>query len=226
MSNEKNNSDDFSFKPFKDLMKFIDKKGIKLRQNRREPVDMDEEVSDEEMFVLAMSQVKEIKEFRMLEIGDKKPYKGFPKIDPNEEIIKNLFDIVQGKARINLRDTQEYAEWLNPKYAAIYRKDITKKLHEKRFSIQDFIDLHGMTVDEAEKAVDIFINDSLRKGLRCIKFIHGRGLRSPVGCSVLKEALIKWLTGRYHKYIIAFATAPQNDGGLGAMYALLRKRHK
>jgi DNA-nicking Smr family endonuclease len=67
------------------------------------------------------------------------------------------------------------------------------------------------------------LKDSFRKGLRCVKIIHGRGLRSPLG-PVLKTAVIKWLSGRYRKSIIAYVTARQCDGGLGALYVLLRKK--
>lgn len=223
MSSANDKSDDFSFKPFKDLKKIIDNKGIKLSKEQMDSAGKD--LSDEDLFALAMSQVQEIKEFRMIQIGNKKSYQRCERIDPDKEIIDMLSDIIQGRVKINLRDTQEYVEWLNPKYAAVYRKDIARKLHENRFSVQDFIDLHGLTLDETEDVVDTFIKESLKHGLRCIKFIHGRGLRSLSGCAVLKEALIKWLTGRYDKHIIAFATAPHYDGGLGAIYVLLRKRH-
>ncbi len=222
MTKSKDNPDDFSNKPFKDLRNIIDKKGIQIFNSQLKSTE--ECLSDEELFALAMKQVQEIKEFRMLKTCNKKLPQRFPKIDPDKETIDMLNDIIEGKAKINLRDTQEYVEWLNPKYANFYRRDIPRRLHEKKFSVQDYIDLHGFTVDEAEKAVDTFIKESLKQGIRCIKFIHGRGLRSPIGAPVIKEALIKWLTGRYHKYVIAFATASQNDGGLGAMYVLLRDR--
>jgi DNA-nicking Smr family endonuclease len=39
---------------------------------------------------------------------------------------------------------------------------------------------------------------------------------------ILKEAVISWLTGRYRRNVIAFVTARQCDGGLGALYILLR----
>ncbi len=222
MGKAKENPGDFSFKPFKELKEIIDKKGIKLSNKRT--TSKDEDLSDEELFALAMSQVQEIKEYRMLKIGDKKPYQTAGRIDPDEEIINALSEIVQGRRRINLRDTSEFVEWVNPHYAAIYRKDIVRRLHEGKFSVQDVLDMHGLTLDEAEAEVDNFIKNSMIKGFRCIKFIHGRGLRSPSGEAVLKEALIKWLMGRYHKHIIAFATALHNDGGLGAVYVLLRKR--
>jgi DNA-nicking Smr family endonuclease len=76
-------------------------------------------------------------------------------------------------------------------------------------------------VDEAEQELEKYIKESIRKGYRCIKIIHGRGLRSPKG-PILKEAVISWLTGRYRKNVIAFVTARQCDGGLGALYILLR----
>ncbi len=89
--------------------------------------------------------------------------------------------------------------------------------------MQDFIDLHGFTVDEAEVHVEEYLRSARLNGLRCIKIIHGRGLKSPLG-PVLKEALVGWLSGRYRKNIIAFATARRCDGGLGALYILLKER--
>ncbi len=89
------------------------------------------------------------------------------------------------------------------------------------FSVQDCLDLHGFFFDEAETVTEQFLKEALVKGLRCIKIIHGRGLRSPDG-PVLKNALIGWLTYRYRKNVIAFASARQCDGGLGAIYVLLK----
>ena len=221
MGKEIENPDDFSFKPFKNLSEVIRNKGFQLSKKE---LKTDDALSDEELFIAAMREVKEIKEFRNLAIESKKRPQKLHKLDPDQEILDELSEIVKGKGRINLRDTQEYVEWFNPKYANIYRKDLAKKLHEGAFSVQDYLDMHGMTLEDAEIAVETFINDSLIKEFRCIKFIHGRGLRSPTGEAVLKNALIKWLMGRYHKHVIALATAPYNNGGLGALYVLLRKR--
>ncbi|MBF0554323.1 MAG: Smr/MutS family protein [Nitrospirae bacterium] len=86
--------------------------------------------------------------------------------------------------------------------------------------MQDYLDLHGYTLEEAEIMAGEFIRDSVRRRLRCVKIIHGRGLRSPSG-PVIKDALMRWLTGR-RKYVKAFATARGCDGGLGAVYVLLK----
>ena len=70
--------------------------------------------------------------------------------------------------------------------------------------------------------MDLFFTDAIKKGHRCVKIIHGRGLRSRAG-PVVKHAVIKLLSSRYRKKIIAYVTARQCDGGLGALYVLLAK---
>ena len=56
-----------------------------------------------------------------------------------------------------------------------------------------------------------------------MKIIHGRGLRSVKGPRI-KDAVVRRLLGQYRKDVIAFTSARQCDGGLGALYVLLRKR--
>ncbi len=219
----KNPPDDFSYKPFKHLNDIIRDKGIQLSEEKTKISDNG--LSDEELFASEMSKVREIKEFRRLAIKNKQPFHKPTKTDSDREVINALSNIVSGRGGFSLRDTQEYVEWLNPKYAAFYRKDTAKKLHEGAYSVQDYLDMHGMTLDDADVIVDNFLNESMIKGLRCVKFIHGRGLRSPSGAAILKDALIKWLMGRYHKHIIAFATAPHYNGGLGALHVLLMRRN-
>jgi DNA-nicking Smr family endonuclease len=108
-------------------------------------------------------------------------------------------------------------EWVNPGY----RKELIRELHKGRFAVQDYLDLHGYVLEEAEGALKDFLREALQRGHRCIKIIHGRGLRSPAG-PVLKKAVIDLLSTRYRKHLIGFCTARQNDGGLGALYVLLK----
>jgi DNA-nicking Smr family endonuclease len=133
-----------------------------------------------------------------------------------DEVLKTLEEIVSGKRPVKLQHTQEYVEWANKDY----RGGVVKNLHEGRFSVQDTLDLHGTVMEEAETLVCSFLKEARRKSFRCIKIVHGRGLRSPNG-PVLKKAVIRWLSVHYRKQVIAFATARQCDGGLGALYVLL-----
>ena len=213
---KKQEPETFLFQPFEDLKKIIEDKGVKI--SCKPPVAKKEKpVNDEELFVNAMREVREIKEFRNIPLQRKKEMALPGKISSDNEAIKILEEIIAGKRSIHLPDTQEYVEWKNRDYKGVN----IKKLHEGKFSVQDCLDLHDMTVEEAEGEVAYFIKDSLIKGHHCIKIIHGRGLRSPKG-PVLKNSLLKWLSGRYRKFIIAFVTARQCDGGLGALYILLK----
>jgi DNA-nicking Smr family endonuclease len=216
MSVKKEASETFLFEPFKDLKKIIESKG--LRMSCTPPVaKKDGPLNDEELFAIAMKGVREIKEFRRIPARRRKAIALRRKMFPDKEALKALDEIVTGQRAMHLPDTQEYVEWINK----AYKGTVVRKLHEGKFSIQDYLDLHGLCVEEAENAVEYFLKESRIKGHRCIKIIHGRGLRSPKG-PVLKDDLIKWLSVRHRKNIVAFVTARQCDGGLGALYVLLR----
>jgi DNA-nicking Smr family endonuclease len=171
--------------------------------------------TDEEVFLEAMADVKERQEFREI------PYKSpamikvtHPRSEDNVELLK---DIVRGKRKIRLSDTGEYREWTRTGT----RKDLTKRLHQGDFSVQNYIDLHGLTLIGAEEALKQFFKKAITKQYSCVKVIHGRGLKSPKG-PVLKEALTRWLQVPFRKWVLAYATAKDCDGGLGATYVLLK----
>ncbi len=210
----------FACRPFDKLKKKIESTTAvsiptPVRQKKKE------EYTDEELFSNAMDGVREIEIFRELSCAHhpRRTAKITHKADPEQEALAILEEIAEGQRPIHLPDTQEYVEWTNPEY----HEHVIPKLHEGRFSVQAYLDLHGCTVPEAEAELDQFFQESFKKGLRCIKIIHGRGLRSVKGPRV-KDAVIRRLSGRFRKDIIAFVTARQCDGGLGALYVLLGKK--
>lgn len=220
MGNRKNQSEEFSFHPFKDLKKIVDRKGIKLavpQETEQGNGYVTKEDDDDRVFADAMREVREIEEFRRLPVEYRKAVSRRRNCSTDKEALDALEDIVSGRLPIHLPDTPEYVEWVNRDY----RGDITRKLHEGKFSVQDSLDLHGLCLNDAESAVVSFLKESLRMRVRCIKIIHGRGLRSPGG-PVLKDAVMRMLSGRFRKKVIAFVSARQCDGGLGALYVLLR----
>jgi DNA-nicking Smr family endonuclease len=77
-----------------------------------------------------------------------------------------------------------------------------------------------MTAAEAVARVIRFI-DSGHHRHRCVCIIHGRGLHSAANVSILKTRVRACL--RTHRAVLAYADAPRDDGGAGAVYVLLRK---
>ena len=167
-----------------------------------------------------MTDVREIVAFRVLPCAkaSKRTAPSREKHDPEVDALAILVQIAAGSHPINLSDTQEYIEWTNPDVHGT----VTGKLHAGHFSVQGYLDLHGFTGKEVNDELDLFLAEAVRKDWRCIKIIHGRGLRSVKG-PVLKNAVAKRLAGRYRKQVLAFVSARQCDGGLGALYILLGK---
>ena len=100
--------------------------------------------------------------------------------------------------------------------------DILSKLRRGHWVIQAAIDLHGMVSDEARVYVATFLNDCKKRGLRCVRIVHGKGLGSKNREPVLKHKLRNWLVQRDE--VIAYAQARKIDGGSGAVIVLLKSQ--
>jgi len=98
-------------------------------------------------------------------------------------------------------------------------KQILKKLRRGDWAVQDELDLHGHNSDEARSSLVAFLNRSKKRGVRCVRIIHGKGLGSKNREPVLKYKVRAWLTQR--EEILAYCEARAVDGGSGAMTVLL-----
>jgi len=99
---------------------------------------------------------------------------------------------------------------------------VFKRLRRGGFSIQEELDLHGMTVAEARDALKEFVSECADLNRGCVRIIHGKGLGSGRRGPVLKAHVNGWL--RHWDHILAFATAKPRDGGSGAVYVLIKRR--
>ena len=180
--------------------------------------------TDREIFLEAMEGVRQIKEFQTAAFParpkPKPPEKGawgVSSLADEAFVMRHLSALVRGKARITLSQTGEYIEWTGPGTPS----GLARRLHGGEFTVREYIDLHGMTRDEAFGAMRSFLLEARVKRTFCVKVIHGRGLRSPAG-PVLKEAVRKWLEGPFRKYVLAYSSARACDGGPGATYVILK----
>jgi DNA-nicking Smr family endonuclease len=98
-------------------------------------------------------------------------------------------------------------------------RDILRKLRRTHWVIQDDIDLHGLTGDEAVERTAAFLAECRRLGKRCVRIVHGKGLRSPGREPVLKRRIRRLLTRRDE--VLAFVEPRAIHGGAGAVVVLL-----
>jgi len=98
------------------------------------------------------------------------------------------------------------------------------------------IDLHGFTLQEANKTIEKFINDSYDQNVSKIIVVTGKGLHSSVekdpyvskDLSILKYSVPDFIENNTDlmKKVIEIRDAEIKDGGSGAFYILLKKNYK
>ncbi|HEY1610023.1 MAG TPA: Smr/MutS family protein [Paraburkholderia sp.] len=98
--------------------------------------------------------------------------------------------------------------------------EVVRKLRRGTWIVQAQLDLHGMRREEAREALATFIREAGKRGLRCVRVIHGKGLGSAGKEPVLKGKVRAWLVQK--EEVIAFCQARPHDGGAGAVLVLLQ----
>lgn len=97
------------------------------------------------------------------------------------------------------------------------------RLKRGRLRPEARIDLHGMTQDQAHRALVRFLDRARAEGWRCVLVVTGKG-RVSEGGGVLRSQTPNWLNApAIRPQVLAFAAAQPRDGGLGALYVLLRR---
>jgi DNA-nicking Smr family endonuclease len=161
-------------------------------------------------------------------VGDVKPIKAAKRAEPYRVPPKPLparrdddeHAVLEDLVRLATRDGgdfdwQEDQSFLRPGLP----RDILRKLRRTHWSVQDHLDLHGLTGDEAVAEAAAFIAACTRRGIRCVRIVHGKGLRSPGREPVLKRQ-IRNLLARLEA-VLAFVEPHASEGGSGAVVVLL-----
>ena len=106
-------------------------------------------------------------------------------------------------------------------YQAGVQRRVLGKMRRGGYSVTAELDLHGCTVQQARARLSDFLAALDRRRQTCVRIVHGKGLRSPGRRPVLRNKVAVWLARR--RDVLAYCSAPPHDGGLGALYVLLRK---
>ncbi|HEY4542615.1 MAG TPA: Smr/MutS family protein, partial [Noviherbaspirillum sp.] len=115
-----------------------------------------------------------------------------------------------------LLDTDEALSYARPGIGG----DVLRRLRRGHWVIQGQLDLHGMRRDEAREALAEYLRQAVKRGLRCVRIIHGKGLGSVNREPVLKNKVRNWLVQK--EEVIAFCQARADEGGAGALVVLLK----
>lgn len=137
------------------------------------------------------------------------------------EALAELCDLVEGNGAFDVTFSDEHVEGACPGLDV----RLLRRLRRGEFASQGYLDLHGCTWEQARERVDSFLSQALREGKRCVLIIHGRGRNSKDQIPVLKSRLTAYLSeGKWSRLLLAFSSARPVDGGVGALYVLLRRQ--
>ena len=132
------------------------------------------------------------------------------------------------------KDKQDWENFLNNK-EKIPNKDFVQKKNIRYEKIKK-IDLHGYTIEEANKAIEQFIQKCFEESVTKIIVITGKGLRSKnvenpylsKNLSILKYSVPEFIEKNKSltRLIIETTDARIEDGGSGAFYIYLKNKNK
>ena len=132
------------------------------------------------------------------------------------------------------KDKYDWENFLNNK-EKIPNKDF---VHKKKIRYEKIkkIDLHGYTIEEANKAIEQFIQKCFEESVTKIIVITGKGLRSKnvenpylsKDLSILKYSVPEFIEKNKSltRLIIETKDAEIEDGGSGAFYIYLKNKNK
>ena len=137
-------------------------------------------------------------------------------------------------SRISDKDKKDWQNFLKNK-EKLPNKDLLSIKSFKKNLVRK-VDLHGLSLDDANNVIYKFINKCFEDGVFQIIVITGKGLRSKnklnpyvsKDLSILKYSVPEFIKNNknLHQKIIQIKDAEIEDGGSGAFYVFLKNKLK
>ena len=172
---------------------------------------------EDALFKQAMSGVRAIKQAEVSIALSTKPKK------PTAQILAKRAAAV-GQDEFSTQGISDTQAMLNPVASeaklsyrlATLQHRVFEQLKTGNLRWYEAVDLHGCTVEQARSAVLQIIEMARAENQNVIKIVHGKGPQA-----ILKTYVNSWL--RQHREVLAFVSAPPDQGGTGAVLVLLKR---
>jgi len=173
------------------------------------------ELADHDLFARAVGRVHPLPDRQLAEINTPRPppHPRQRELDEQAALAESLSDEVTLESLLLTDDGLSFRRpGIGP--------DVVGKLRRGHWALQGQLDLHGYNRDDARQLLADYVRECHRRGMRCLRVVHGKGHGSPGRQPVLKGKVQRWLAQRDE--VIAFAQASGPQGGAGALVVLLR----
>ncbi|MGB5854672.1 MAG: endonuclease SmrB [Oceanisphaera sp.] len=164
------------------------------------------EDDDNALFTAAVQGVRKIKQDTI------SPYRPPVKVNAQRQMVR--------KERAEAHPFSDvYEPYLDQEGPTRYRDPDTsayelKKLRRGDYPPEFFLDLHGLTQEQAKDELSALLLAAKRQHVQCVSVMHGHGKH------ILKRKLPMWLV--QHPQVLAFHQATRSWGGDAALLVLLR----
>ena len=183
-------------------------------------VEVIEEINETDLFKKALQGVKVFDNSNIAKIEKQQRRK------PDAKTLAKRA-AAEGSIETNLTELSDTQAILNPVASQAFLSYRIATLQHKVFedlkagNLRWFeaVDLHGCTVEDARSAVLQIIQIAKDENQNVIKIVHGKGPEA-----ILKTYVNGWL--RQHRDVLAFVSAPEKQGGTGAVLVLLKRAEK
>ena len=178
------------------------------------------DVDDSTLFKQALQGVTPMQEHNIAKIETSRQKK------PDAQMLAKRAS-AEGDAEIETAELSDTRAMLNPVASqaklsyriATLQHRIFEDLKAGNLRWFEAVDLHGCTVDQARSAVLQIIQIAKDENQNVIKIVHGKGPEA-----ILKTYVNGWL--RQHRDVLAFVSAPEKQGGTGAVLVLLKRAER
>ena len=159
--------------------------------------------------------------------NNKVPYKknkvdnhtSYNKVYSNRNYINNYILPIESKSKKN-NHKHNISSGLNLDY------NTKKKVDSGKYTINDVLDLHGYTLNNAYNALINFVIKNYNLGNKCLLIITGWN-STQYNDNSIKSNFSKWLQSeKIHEIILYYKQASHSYGGKGAFYVLLKSKNK
>ena len=133
--------------------------------------------------------------------------------------------------KISDKDKKDWESFINRREKIPNKKDETDKIKKNYKTV--LIDLHGYTLEEADKKIEKFIKNAYENNIYKIIVVTGKGIHSQnqknpyvsKDLSILKYSVPEFILNNKSlmNLIIQIEEAKIEDGGSGAFYIYLKK---
>lgn len=180
-----------------------------------------EKPDDSQMFSQAMQGVKRFDDGNLANLNSVKKSK-----KPSPQILARRL-AAEGSAEHEHAELSDMQALMNPVASqailsyriATLQNRVFDDLKAGKIRWFEAVDLHGCTIEQARDAILELIQLAKADNQNVIKIVHGKGDNG-----ILKTCVNGWL--KQHRDVLAFVSAPENQGGTGAVLVLLKRAEK